>query len=129
MHFIQAGGPFMWPLVIIGLVILGLSIKKTIDLFQHTDRGADTLRKGLPVILQLGLFCFIWGLLAQAVGLYQMLSAIEGVGGEVAPALLAGGLKVSMIAPIFGLIILALSAAMWFALRLRFRSIVAKTAA
>lgn len=128
MHYINAGGPFMWPLLIIALVLIGLSIKKTIDLFQRTDQRAEDLKKGLPVILQLGLFCFFWGVLAQAVGLYQMLSAIEAV-GDVSPALLMGGLKVSMIAPIFGLIILVVSMIVWFGLRLRYRSLVTEVAA
>ncbi|HMB91856.1 MAG TPA: MotA/TolQ/ExbB proton channel family protein [Rhodothermales bacterium] len=127
MHYINAGGPFMWPLVLIALVLMGLSIKKAIDLFQRTDQSAEDLKKGLQAIWQLGLFCFFWGLLSQAVGLYQMLSAVEAA-GDVSPALLAGGLKVSLIAPIFGLIILVVSLVVWFLLQLRYRSLIVEVA-
>jgi hypothetical protein len=41
------------------------------------------------------------GILSQAVGLFQMMNVVEQMGG-VSPALLAGGLKVSMLAPIYG---------------------------
>ena len=115
------------PLVLIALVLIGLAIKKAIDLFQRTDQSGEDLKKGLPAMLQLGLFCFFWGLLAQAISLYQMLSAIEAA-GDVSPALLVGGLKVSMIAPIFGLIILVLALIVWFLLRLRYRRLVVDAA-
>ena len=128
MYFIQAGGPFMWPLIIMALVLIGLAIKKAIDLFQRTDQSAENLKKGLPAILHLGIFCLFWGVLSQAVGLYQMLAAVEAA-GDVSPSLLAGGLKVSMIAPLFGLIIMVLSMVVWFALRLRYRSLVDDVAA
>lgn len=63
----------------------------------------------------LGLFAMITGILGQLIGLYQAFSAIEGA-GDVSPALVMGGLKVSMITTIYGIIIYLISLFIWFLL-------------
>ena len=73
-------------------------------------------RKRLDMLLHVGLLSFVVGILAQALGLYQMLKSVEQI-GSVSPALIAGGLAVSAIAPIFGLIILTVSFIVWITLR------------
>jgi hypothetical protein len=71
---------------------------------------------GVNSILHIGVFCLFLGLLAQAVGLYQALSAIEAA-SDISPAIIWGGLKVSLIAPIYGAMIFGVSAIAWFFLR------------
>lgn len=51
-----------------------------------------------------GLLAFIIGLLAQFISLFEVMGVLQEIGNVSAP-LLAGGLKVSLIAPIYGLII------------------------
>ena len=99
------GGAFMMPLTLLGLVAVLLTIKKALDVFGHAEQPASAHRPMINAVLQVGIFSFFLGILSQAIGLLNALQAIEQM-GNVAPAMVAGGLKVSMIAPIYGLLIL-----------------------
>lgn len=100
MSYIEMGGVFMMPMLLIGLVALVAGLAGalgTASLKPYTEKLAAAVR-------HVAVFLLVMGILSQAMGLYQALSAIEGIGGTVSPALVAGGLKVSFIAPIFGLL-------------------------
>ena len=60
------------------------------------------------LLKHLGIFALIFGLFTQLLSLIQIMSALEQI-GEVSTAMLAGGLRVSLIAPIYGLIIFLLA--------------------
>ncbi|MEQ6166765.1 MULTISPECIES: MotA/TolQ/ExbB proton channel family protein [unclassified Ekhidna] len=55
-------------------------------------------------IKNVGLLAVITGILGQLIGLFSAFEAIQQM-GAVSPAMLAGGLKVSMITTIYGVII------------------------
>lgn len=55
-----------------------------------------------------GLLAAITGILGQLIGLFSAFEAIQQM-GSVSPAILAGGLKVSMITTLYGIIIYILS--------------------
>lgn len=65
---------------------------------------ADKLPGDISLIRSVGLFAAIFGVLGQLIGLFSAFQAIEQM-GSVSPAMLAGGLKVSSITTIYGLII------------------------
>ncbi|HAD97290.1 MAG TPA: hypothetical protein DCG19_07775 [Cryomorphaceae bacterium] len=65
--------------------------------------------KGVFIVRQLGLLAFISGVLGQAIGLYGALQGIEMMGNGISPEILAGGLKVSMICNIYGIIIFGIA--------------------
>ena len=111
---------FTLPLTALAVSLVVVSGWKAYVLFMHPGRSDDRLANGLDLILHLGIFSFIFGLLGHAVSLYQMLTAIE-VAGDISPALVFGGLRVSFIVPIYGLLILTVAAVLWFLLRLRYR--------
>jgi len=101
MSFYAAGGSYMTPLLLLGLAGLGLLVHAIIASNGEGARfGAD---RSLALVRHLALFILVLGILSQAQGLYQALSAVEAA-GDISPALLAGGLKVSFIAPIFGFV-------------------------
>ena len=114
-HYFSAGGMFMMPLTLLAVVIVILIIKEALSI---SKTGGDTGRsmRGIYLILQLGLLSFFLGILSQALGLMGALQIIEEVGG-VSSSMLAGGLKVSMIASIYGLIILIVAFIGWMVLR------------
>lgn len=65
----------------------------------------------------IGLFSLIIGITGQMVGLSAMFSAIEEAiqkGEEVIPVLVYGGIKVTMIVTIYGMLIFLFSLALWF---------------
>ncbi|MDX9846728.1 MAG: MotA/TolQ/ExbB proton channel family protein [Tenuifilaceae bacterium] len=64
-------------------------------------------------ILFLGSFAFLMGILFQVIGIIEALIAIEAA-GDVSMALIAGGLKVSLIAPVYGFTLFVLTYIIWF---------------
>jgi len=114
--FIVEGGPFMLPLTVLALLSIAVALKKGIDFYVRDDPGSGNHRGSVNAILQIGIFCFFFGVLSQAVGLYQALGAIVAA-GDVSPALIFGGLRVSFIAPIYGLVIFLFTLAAWSVLK------------
>jgi biopolymer transport protein ExbB/TolQ len=102
--YFEAGGPFMTPITIVGLAMVDAALYSLIRAFRP-DAATAALRRMNSVVLQLGILAFFLGILSQAMGLMQAFQVIQQV-GDVSPALLAGGLYVSLIAPVWGLIIL-----------------------
>ena len=70
----------------------------------------------LNYILLFGSLSFIIGILFQAYGFFIALGAIADA-GDIAMSLMARGLYLSLIAPVFGLIILLLSLISWGVLK------------
>ena len=112
---VEGGLYFTIPLTVLALLALILIVWGIWVFFRdRSDKAA--FRRRLELLLHVGLLGFIVGIFGQALGLYQMLKAIEGV-GQVSPALVAGGLAVSAIAPLYGLSILTVSFIAWITLR------------
>jgi len=92
---LNEGGPFfMYPLLLI-LVLLIILIAK--GFLQK-----KSIEKTISLISSIALFAIVWGFLGQIIGLIVAFDSIEAV-GDVALAVLAGGLKVSFLAPVFGM--------------------------
>ncbi|MBO6575890.1 MAG: MotA/TolQ/ExbB proton channel family protein [Rhodothermales bacterium] len=108
-ELINTGGPmFMVPLTLLLLAVIGLIIAGFVK--------PDARRTAL--LLHVGVFAAVWGILGQTLGLISALDAIEAMGG-VSPAMLAGGLKVSFVTTVTGLSVLTLALAGWTAIRYR----------
>ncbi|HKL20032.1 MAG TPA: MotA/TolQ/ExbB proton channel family protein [Halalkalibaculum sp.] len=111
-----AGGPlFMGILTILLLIILSMSAYRIIQIVRGNVDYATSFRHRLSYIKSVGLFALVFGILAQLMGLYQAFSAIE-MAGDISPAILMGGLKVSMITTIYGVIIFLISYLLWMGL-------------
>ena len=106
------GGPlFMGLLTLIFLVMLAVAVISAKKLMSNGEAN-------LSMIKSVGLLALVIGVLGQMIGLYSAFYAIEMMGeGGVSPAMLAGGLKVSSITTIYGLIIYALSIAIYLILK------------
>jgi biopolymer transport protein ExbB/TolQ len=79
-------------------------------LVNQVNEGLD---RNIGLIKEIGLFAFIIGVLASAIDIIGALDAIE-MAGDISPSLLAGGLKITLITPIYGLLIYVLSLLIWF---------------
>lgn len=112
------GGPYMYVLSVLAVVVLVLAVKKAIDFFSRTGPEPALLSRGLNAILFWGCISTVLGFLGQFSGHYLSLMAIRDA-GLVNPALLAEGIAVSLIPTVFGLVILALAAVVWFGLKCR----------
>ena len=110
------GGPlFMGILTLIFFVILAIAIVNLFLIIRDDFKDITETRRKLAYIKSLGLFAFITGILGQLIGLYSAFTAIEKA-LEISPSILAGGLRVSMITVIYGVIIFLLSYLFWFLL-------------
>ena len=75
-------------------------------LFAAVVYATFQYRKSLKL---LGLLALSLGILGQLLGLFQMYDGIVSMGGEISQTMLAGGLRVSSITSIYGLLIYSVS--------------------
>ena len=69
-------------------------------------------KSNLIHIRTLGTLAIITGLLGQLIGLYSAFDVMEEV-GDISQSLLAGGLKVSTIPTVYGMLIFIISLILW----------------
>lgn len=110
------GSPvFMGVLTLLFLVVLAMAVYRAVKISRNEIEHETTFRHNLTYIKSVGLFALVFGILAQLMGMYQAFSAIEAA-GDISPSILAGGLKVSMITTIYGIVIFLLSYLLWWGL-------------
>lgn len=109
------GGPlFMGILTLILIAMLAVAVINGFPVIKNAEKS-ERDRIKIAYVKSVGLFGLIVGVLAQLIGLYQAFMGIEAM-GSVSSAMLAGGLKVSMITTLYGLLIYVLSYLIWFGL-------------
>lgn len=107
-YFVDGGILFMLVITVFGLLMLSFSgvkiyrmlIKKEFDLLQ------------LNYILLFGSLSLIFGILGQGIGLFSAMEAIHQA-GDISPSLMAAGFRVSMITPLYGIIIFIFTLLFW----------------
>ena len=107
------GGPlFMSILTLIFLAMLVTAVINFVSFRNgQLEPNNNSFRK-IGYIKQIGLFALIVGVLGQLIGLFSAFEYIEQA-GSVSPEMLAGGIKVSMITTLYGLIICTISYLIW----------------
>lgn len=115
--FVMGGSLFMSILTILLVIIVAVSVYFAISIANGKASEKEGFRYQLRYIKSLGLFTMITGILGQMIGLFSAFIAIEGA-GDISPAMIAGGLKVSMISSLTGVVICLISIAIWFLLDL-----------
>ena len=94
---LNEGGPlFMYTTLFILIVIIALLIRGFIK--------PNTRPKTITLVSSISLFVLVWGFLGQMLGLISAFDAIEAA-GDISPSILAGGLKVAILSPLFGMIV------------------------
>lgn len=110
------GGPlFMGVLSLVLISMFAWAIYHIVPVFLGKQVKISEKRKKLMHVKTIGTFGLVTGILGQLVGLYAAFEAIEQM-GDVAPGILAGGLKVSMITTIYGVLIFLISLLLWWIL-------------
>lgn len=84
--------------------------------------GAPVHPNRLYYVRFFGMLALVVGVLGQLIGLYEGMKSIAGSGGEVSQAILAGGIKVSSITTLYGLVIFIVAHLIWFLLDIQVRS-------
>ncbi|MFO7880821.1 MAG: MotA/TolQ/ExbB proton channel family protein [Bacteroidales bacterium] len=114
-HFYQGGPTFMSIVYLLWIVVIIMTVRIIYDLVKGKKTIAK-LKKENEVILFTGSFAFLVGVLGQVIGMFEALKVMETV-KDISPALLAGGLRVSIIAPLYGLTLFIISGPIWFVFR------------
>jgi hypothetical protein len=108
------GGPLFMSCLTILLIVMVIWIVYHFVAFYMVKKvdNEKTLRY-LAYGKSIGLFSLVFGILGNLIGLYMAFSAIEQA-GDIAPVLVYGGLKVSIITTLYGIFIYLLSLLLWF---------------
>jgi len=99
------GGPLFMGIITLGFIAVAIAIVRSIGM-----RNKKGFQSSLSIVKQAGLFSAVMGFLGQMIGLYNAFKAIEEM-GNVSQAMLMGGLKVSSISTIYGLIVFGIALA------------------
>ncbi len=91
------GGPFFtYPIMILMIVVIVLLIKA---MMKRSNNG-----KTIALIISLSWFTLAWGFLGRTFGLIMAFDNVAAQ-GELTPHLLAGGLKMALLDPLFALFV------------------------
>ena len=120
-YFFQSGGPMMWLLLIIALVVLVLFIKKAVQLFGSNSTSEDAAI-GINAVIFWGSISAVLGFFAHFYGVYQAMQAIK-MANDISPAIVAEGYAMSLVTILFGMGILLISAILWFILRWKYKQL------
>jgi hypothetical protein len=93
------GGPVHMTLILICLILTLFFLVKA---FVSRSKDDVQSKKMMRLAAESGLLGLVIGFFASIIGLIEAFDAVEGIGGEISPALLAGGLKVSFLTILFG---------------------------
>ncbi len=96
-NLLNEGGPlFMYTTLLILIAIIALLVKAFLN--------SGSKEKTVALIKHLSLFVLVWGFTGQMIGLIGAFDAIQ-MQGNIAPEVLAGGIKVAILSPLFGMIV------------------------
>lgn len=115
--FIMGGTLFMSILTILLVIIVAVSAYYAVVIASGKSRDRENFAHQLKYVRSIGLFTLITGILGQLIGLFMAFTAIEAA-QDISPAIMAGGLKVSMITTLTGMVIYLISILIWFVLDL-----------
>lgn len=122
-NFLITGGLyFTLPLTLFAIIILFFAARLGLELFVAERAVKPRVNKGLDMILYLGSFSFVFGILGQLIGLYEAFTVLSKI-GAVSPKMLMSGLKVSTVPTLYGFGIFLGTSIIWFVLRRKFQSI------
>ena len=107
----------MLMVTLLGLAMVFFTVRSYVNVYIRNKYDS----KGINYILMFGSLAFIIGLLGQAVGMTGAFDAIESA-KDISPNLVAGGIKVSMIVPLYGLLCFILSIPLWMVVREKIKS-------
>ncbi len=112
-NLIEGGILFMLPIYIlwvVNLLLIGLLVYRNVKIASNPEVKTKPLSE---TILFLGSLAFLWGVLGQVTGMLQALGVIHEV-GDISPALIAGGFQISLLAPVYGFVLLIVSYVFWY---------------
>lgn len=93
----EGGAFFMYSLLLMLLISLGI--------LGYSFAKGDHDGKLLELLKSISLFALVFGFLGHMIGLISALDTIESMDGGIYTPMLAAGLKVGLLSPLFGTVI------------------------
>lgn len=115
-HLHEGSIPVMLPIYILWMVSIILIGLLAYRLYAKDSVKSSKTKSLSELILFLGSFTFLWGMIWQVIGLLEILSVIDEV-GDIAAPIIAGGLRVSLLSTIYGFVLFMLTFVAWFVAR------------
>ena len=94
--FIDGGLVFTVPILVLLIAILGLIFWGFLKKGNH--------EKAVGLLIHLGWLAVAWGFLGRTFGLINAFNQVSAA-GELTPRLLAAGMKMALVDPLFGIIV------------------------
>jgi len=118
-YFFEGGKWFMGTLSILFLVILSLSVIAGTLAIKSTSGYAYKITNFIGYIRSVALFALVFGVFSQILGLVDIFDYLANKNSEIAPAILAKGIKITCWTTIYGIIIYMVSILITLGLKLR----------
>ncbi|WP_224996414.1 MotA/TolQ/ExbB proton channel family protein [Cesiribacter sp. SM1] len=116
--FIEGGWEFMSLITIMALVMFYFAAR---GISQVYGKSAAYNPATLYYIRFFGMLALVIGVFGQLLGLYEAMKYISQMEGGISQQMLAGGIKVSSITTLYGVIIFLIAHLIWFVLDLKAR--------
>ena len=95
------GGPIFTYTILVAFIIIILLFVRAILL-----KGNNY--KAIEIIKQISWFAVAWGFLGRVFGLIMIFDKVQAA-GDIAPHMMAEGLKMALVSPLFGILVFALA--------------------
>lgn len=96
----DGGSLFMYSILAMLILVIVLIISAFVRGGEH--------KKAITIISTIGSFTLAFGVFGQILGLISAFDSIEAV-GDVSTPIMAAGLKISLLSPLFGLLVFMVS--------------------
>ncbi len=116
MNFLSSGGPMMWVLYLLTLVIIVLAVKNYSRLIIKKEQPQPEMTHSINAIVFWGFISCIFGIFAHFYGVYLAMQAIARA-SDISPAIVAMGYSHSLVTILTGMSIFLISSILWFSLK------------
>lgn len=125
-EWFRSGGVMMWPVLLAGLIAVGLSVDawRKLPADEAAARVARRVRGRIDAVLVWGVFGVLMGLIGTLVGVglvARTASQAAQAGRELPVEVIWNGLAVTLPTVVLGLSVLLVAMGLWFALRTAYR--------
>lgn len=107
--FVEGNLWFMGTLSILFLVILTLSVIAGTLAIKSTADNADKIKNLIGYIRSFALFTLVFGIFGQILGLVEFFDYLANKDSQLAPAILAKGIRITCWTTVYGIIIYLVS--------------------
>lgn len=114
-HFLE-GGPFFMILNYTMWIMVVIFVIRFVRNYKSEDKDLQKLSKFNSTIIFIGGFGLLLSIFFQHAGIYGALSIAEKA-QDISPNLLLGGLRVSLIAPLYSFFLFLVSGLIWYIFR------------